>query len=120
MREFRQRHDEYGAHFGPDRGDDRRAMFFQRIRDDFDRATSADSPYRGDPQRLGRTRYLLNDLQAKMSQGVFDERELNEVTESLRRVVGSNRLAPRDRDILAEDLRRLDDFRARRENYGVR
>ena len=55
-----------------------------------------------------------------MSQGVFDERELNEVTDSLRRVVDSNRLAPRDRDILTEDLRRIDDFRARRENYGVR
>ncbi len=116
MRDFRMRHDDYGAHLGQDR----RMPLFQNIREDLDRATSSASPFRGDRQRLERTRYLLNDLQAKMSQGVFDERELNEVTGSLRRVVDSNRLAPRDRDILLEDLKRLDDFRARRENYGVR
>jgi hypothetical protein len=38
----------------------------------------------------------------------------------LQGVVDSNRLAPRDRDILADDLRRLGDFRARHENYGAR
>jgi hypothetical protein len=131
MRDFRERHDEYGAHFAQNRdgdrrfdadrrGDDNRAMFFQRIREDLDRATSGSSPYRGDPQRLARTKYQLNDMQAKMSQGVFDERELNEVMNSLQRVVDSNRLGPRDRDVLAEDLKRLDDFRIRHENYGAR
>ena len=50
MRDFRARHDDYGAHFGPNRaGDNRRAMFFQHIREDLDRATSGSSPYRGDP-----------------------------------------------------------------------
>jgi hypothetical protein len=130
MRDFRMRHDDYGAHFapdrdgdrrfGPDRGDDRRAMFFQRIREDLDNATSGASPYRGDPQRLARAKFQLNDLQAKMSRGVYDERQLNEVMNSLQRVVDSNRLAPRDRDILADDLKRLADFRARHETYGVR
>ena len=123
MRDFRARHDEYGAHFGPNRDGDRgfpRAIFFQRIREDLDRATSDSSPYRGDRQRLARTKNQLNDLQAKLSRGVFDERELNEVIGSLQRVVQSNRLAPRDHDILAEDLKRLDDFRVRHENYGAR
>jgi hypothetical protein len=131
MRDFRARHDEYGAHFGPNRdgdrrfdtdnrGDNRRAMFFERIGEDLDRATSGATPYRGDRQRLDRTKYQLNDLQAKMSQGVYDERELDEVTGSLQRVIDSNRLAPRDRDILTEDLMRLDDFRARHDNYGAR
>lgn len=116
MRDFRARHDEYGARAG----DNRRAMFFQHIREDLDRATSGGSPYRGDAQRLARTKYQLNELQTKMSRGVYDERELNEVMGSLQRVVDSNRLAPRDRDILVEDLKRLDDFRARHENYGAR
>jgi hypothetical protein len=127
MRDFRARHDEYGAHFGPNRGgdqgfdrDNRRAMLFQRIREDLDRATSGGSPYRGDPQRLARTKFQLDELQAKMSRGAYDERELNDVMNSLQRVVDSNRLAPRDRDILTEDLRRLDDFRARHESYGAR
>ena len=127
MRDFRARHDEYGAHFGQNRGgdqgsnrDDRRAMFFQHIREDLDRATSSASPYRGDRQRLDRTKYQLDELQTKLSRGFYDERELNEVTGSLQSVVDSNRLTPRDRDILAEDLRRLDDFRVRHENYGAR
>jgi hypothetical protein len=55
-----------------------------------------------------------------MSRGVYDERQLNEVMYALQRVVDSNRLAPRDRDILADDLKRLADFRARHETYGVR
>ena len=131
LRDFRARHDEYGAHFGPNRdgdrrfdndnrGDNRRAMFFQRIREDLDRATSSASPYRGDRQRLDRTKYQLDELQIKLARGFYDERELNEVMGSLQRVVDSNRLAPRDRDILTEDLKRLDDFRARHENYGAR
>jgi hypothetical protein len=140
MRDFRARHDEYGAHFGQggdrrnfdqdrgvdrrfdanNRGDDRRTMFFQRIREDLDRATSSASPYRGDLRRLARTKYELNELQTKLSRGVYDDRELNEVMDALQGVVDSNRLAPRDRDILADDLRRLGDFRARHENYGAR
>jgi hypothetical protein len=85
-----------------------------------DRATSGASPYTGDRQRLGRTKYELNELQTKLSQGVYDDRELNEVMEALQGVVESNRLAPRDRNILSEDLKRLDDFRVRHENYGAR
>ena len=131
MRDFRARHDDYGAHFGPNRdgdrrfdndnrGDNRRAMFFQNIREDLDRATSGASPFRGDRQRLDRTKYQLDELQTKLARGFYDERELNDVVVSLQRVVDSNRLAPRDRDILTEDLKRLDDFRARHENYGAR
>ncbi len=121
MRDFRTRHDDYGArrNFDQNRGD-RRAMFFQDIREHLDRATASSTYFRGDRQRLGRATYQLNDLQAKMSQGVYDERELNEVTAALQRVVDSNRMAPRDRDILAEDLKKLDDFRVRHDRYGVR
>jgi hypothetical protein len=121
MRDFRARHDEYGARFGPNRGgDNRRAMFFQNIREDLDRATSDASRFGGDRYRLARTRQQLDELQSKLARGFFDGRQLNEVVISLQRVVDSNRLAPRDRDILAEDLRRLDDFRVRHENYGAR
>jgi len=95
-------------------------MFFQNIREDLDRATSDASRFGGDRYRLVRTRQQLDELQSKLSQGFYDARELNDVVVSLQRVVDSNRLAPRDRDILAEDLRRLDDFRVRHENYGAR
>jgi len=119
MRDFRARHDDYGAHVGRG-GDNRRAMFFQNIREDLDRATSDASRFRGDQYRLVRTRQQLDELQSKLARGFFDGRQLNEVVVSLQRVVDSNRLSPRDRDILAEDLRRLDDFRVRHDNYGAR
>jgi len=120
MRDFRARHDDYGAHSGPNRGEGRRAMFFQNIREDLDRATSDASRFGRDRYRLMETRQQLDELQSKLARGFFDERQLNEVVVSLRRIVDSNRLAPRDRDILAEDLRRLDDFRVRHDNYGAR
>jgi hypothetical protein len=116
------RHDDYGAHFDRrDNGrDNGRAMFFQRISEDLDRATSGANLDRGDRQRLERAKYQLNELQAKMSHGVYDERELNEVIGALQRFAGSNRLAPRDRDILTEDLNRLNEFRVRHDSYGAR
>jgi hypothetical protein len=127
MRDFRARHDEYGAHFGPNRGGDqgfnrgnRRAMFFQNIREDLDRATADASRFGGARYRLVRTRQQLDDLQSKLSRGFYDARQLTEVIGSLQRIVDSNQLAPRDRNILAEDLQRLDDFRVRHESYGAR
>jgi len=95
-------------------------MFFQNIREDLDRATSDASRFGGDRYRLMATRQQLDDLQSKLARGFFDGRQLNEVVVSLQRIVDSNRLSPRDRDILAEDLRRLDDFRDRHDNYGAR
>ena len=126
MRDFRARHDEYGAHFGPNRGGDqgfrenRRAMFFQNIREDLDRATSNAPRFGGARYRLVRTRQQLDDLQSKLARGFYDARQLTEVMGSLQRIVDSNQLASRDRNILAEDLQRLDDFRVRHESYGAR
>jgi hypothetical protein len=120
MRDFRARHDDYGAHFGPNRGDNRRAMFFQNIREDLDRATSDASRFGGARYRLVRTRQGLDDLQSKLARGFYDARQLTEVMGNLQRIVDSNELAPRDRNILADDLQRLDDFRVRHESYGAR
>jgi len=39
---------------------------------------------------------------------------------ALRNVVRDNRLSARDRDLLADDLERLRDFRERHESYGAR
>ncbi len=101
------------------RGNNGRAILFQRVGEDLDRATSDGSRFVGNRYRLARTRRQLDELQSKLARGSYDERELNEVMGSLRRIVDSNRLAPRDRNILAEDLKQLDDFRVRHENYGA-
>jgi hypothetical protein len=39
---------------------------------------------------------------------------------ALGRIVADNRLAARDRDVLNDDLKRLQDFRAHFGDYGVR
>jgi len=121
MSDFRIRHDEYGARVGdPDRRENRQAMFFQRIREDLDRATVDASRFGGDRYRLDRTKQELDELQSKLARGFYDERELDEVMGAMRAVVDSNRLAPRDRDALADDLTRMADFRARHDRYGAR
>jgi hypothetical protein len=133
MRDFKARHDDYGAHFGPgadrdgdrrsgreNRGDNSRAMLFQRTREDLDRATSGLNFDRRESQRLDRAQYQLNDLQAKMSQRIYDERELNEVIGSLQVFVESSQVAPRDRNILAEDRKRLVEFSVHHDGYSAR
>ena len=61
-------------------------------------------PGGGDEYRLGRTVEELNELQGKLANHVYDERELDEVISSLGRVASYNRMAPRDRDILNDDI----------------
>jgi hypothetical protein len=95
-------------------------MFFARIREDLDHATSGAFPFNGDRARLQRTQMDLDELQQKLARGYYDERELDRTMASLQAVVQGNRLAPRDRDMLTDDLNRMRDFRARHDQYGAR
>jgi hypothetical protein len=45
---------------------------------------------------------------------------LDDVVRALKTVLNDNRLSPRDRDVLNDDLRRLQDFREHARDYGVR
>ena len=110
-------HDDRDARF---RGPDFRQRFFQRIREDLYHVQSATFPGGGDQYRISRTLQELDELQEKLARGFYDERELNEVIGAMQRVVADNRLSRRDRDILADDLDRLRDFRARHDYYGAR
>jgi len=102
------------------RGNRGRALLFQRIREDLDHATSGAFPFNGDRARLQRTKADLDELQQKLARGYYDERQLDRTVASLQAVVQGNRLAPRDRDILTDDLSRMRDFRARHVEYGAR
>jgi hypothetical protein len=130
MSEFRMRHDQYGARdiegtyhrerderFG---GNDWRTMFFQHIREDLDHVESNTFPFGGDQARLARTKFELDELQEKLARGIYDEQELDEAMGALQVVVSSNRLGPRDRDILTDDLARMRDFRIRHDQFGAR
>jgi len=59
-------------------------------------------------------------MQEKLSRGVYDQRELDEVIGAMQRVVADNRLSPRDRDVLNDDLQRLRDYREHHDRWGRR
>ena len=95
-----------------------RSNLFERVRLDVDHVRSVTWPGGGDQYRLGHTVEELNELQGKLARGVFDRHELNDVINALSRVVHDNRMAPRDRDILSDDLARLQEYREHHEGWG--
>lgn len=83
---------------------------FDRVRDDLDRVQQTDFKGR-DQFRIARTKDELNDLQTKLADHMYDQPQLDEVIGSLNRVLASNRLSQRDRDMLSDDLVHLRDYR---------
>jgi hypothetical protein len=88
-----------------------RGRLFDNIREDVEHVRSVTWPGGGDSYRLDRTVDQLNQLQSKLADHVYDERDLDDVIGVLSRVVSDNRMAPRDRDILTDDLTRLREYR---------
>ncbi|HEX6894429.1 MAG TPA: hypothetical protein VF146_04105, partial [Bryobacteraceae bacterium] len=93
---------------------------FQRVREDVEHVRSVTFPLGADQYRLARTLQELDELQDKLARRYYDERELNEVLQALGGVLRDNRLRPRDRDILSEDLDRMREFRNRHGEWGIR
>jgi hypothetical protein len=118
-RQTRDRDDWYQSRDTFFHGEHWRANLFQRVREDLDRVQT--SSFRaGDEFRIDRTRQELNELQSKLAAGRYDQPELDEVIGALTRVVASNRLSARDRDILTDDLSRMRDYREHHENWEHR
>jgi hypothetical protein len=67
--------------------------------------------------RLDRTKQELAELQGKLEHGRYDEHELNDVIDSMRKSANDDRLAPRDRDVLHDDLHRLEDYREHHDHW---
>lgn len=96
------------------RGRDWRAQLFARVRQDLDFVSR--NTFRGDDRyRLDRVYRELDDLQRDYASGRWDRRALDDVVQSLDRVVDDNRLSPRARDVLRDDLTRLRELRDRRQ-----
>ena len=90
-----------------------RGRLFARVRQDLDYVSGR--TFRGDDRyRLAAVYRELDDLQRDYASGRWDRRALNDVIQSLERVTDDNRLSPRDRDLLRDDLGRLRDLRDRR------
>jgi len=98
------------------RGDAWRMRVFERVRDDLDHVQSL-AFTGGDQYRISRTKEELNELQNKLVAHQYDQPELDEVIAGLQRVVADNRLTPRDRDVLNDDLNRLREYRERHADW---
>ena len=101
-------HQDRDAYF---QGQNWHMRLFDRVREDVQHVQETTFPGGGDQYRLERTIGQLNDLQTKLANRVYDENELDRVIDTLGRVASYNRMSPRDRDILTDDIARLRDYR---------
>lgn len=99
------------------RGEEWRAHLFEHVRVDLEHIGSAVWASGKERNRLDNTRRELSDLQVKLDHGRYDEHELNDVIDSMRKSANDNRLSPRDRDALRDDLNRLMDYREHHEHW---
>ncbi|HEX4168105.1 MAG TPA: hypothetical protein VHZ55_21780 [Bryobacteraceae bacterium] len=99
-------HDREGRY----RGEQWRSQVFLQVRSDLDHIWSARRASDKERTRLERTKQELTELQAKLDQGRFDNGTLNDVIDSIRKSANDDRLAPRDRAVLSDDLNRLKDY----------
>jgi hypothetical protein len=91
------------------RGERWRSHLFAEVRTDLDHVWNGRAADR-ERERLARTEQELSQLQADLDHGRWDNGILNDVIDSIQKSSNDERLAPRDRDILADDLRRLHEF----------
>jgi len=100
------RYSDRGPYYGRDErnpGD-----LFNRLRSDIERAEGNSNWNGGDRRRFNKVREELGEFRRS-----GNRHELNDTISALQHVVDSNHLVYRDRDILAQDLYQLRDFRAR-------
>ena len=94
-----------------------RGRLFDRVRADLDHVQSATPTLSADEYRLVRVKHELGELQRKYEDRGYDQGEMDDVIHAMERVVADNHLAPRDRDMLSDDLNHLRNFRDHHEGY---
>ena len=60
---------------------------------------------------------LLGQMQADLEQGRWDNGLINDVIDSLRKSANDERLAQRDRAVLADDVTRIKDYQDHHNNW---
>jgi hypothetical protein len=92
------------------RGEEWKRQVFVHVRTDLDHIWSAVRASDKERERLEKTKEELTKMQADLNQGRWDNGILNDVIDSIRKSSNDERLAPRDREVLADDLVRLKDY----------
>ena len=107
---YQERQDRY-------RGEQWRAHIFDQVRTDLEHVWSTYQAAPREQTRLNKTKEELYKMQTDLDQGRFDNGILNDVIDSLRKSSNDDRLAPRDREIIADDLIRLKDYQNNHERW---
>ncbi|MGA7410517.1 MAG: hypothetical protein WBW33_08525 [Bryobacteraceae bacterium] len=92
------------------RGEQWRPHVFEHVRTDLEHVWSAVRASDKERTRLERTKEELTQMQADLDQGRWDNGILNDVIDSIRKSSNDDRLAQRDRAVLADDVVRLKEF----------
>jgi hypothetical protein len=100
------------------RGEGWRSQLFLQVRSDLDHIWSARRASDKERNRLERTKQELTDLQANLDRGYFDNGHVNDVIDSLRKSANDDRLSPRDRDVLNDDMNRIKDYQRNHNHWN--
>lgn len=92
------------------KGEGWRAKVFLHVRTDLEHIWSANGAADKERERIERTKEELTKMQAELDHGRWDNGMVNDVIDSLRKSANDDRLARRDRDVLADDVNRVKDF----------
>ena len=92
------------------RGEEWRPHIFMYVRTDLEHIWSAVKASDKERTRLEKTKEELTKMQADFDQGRWDNGILNDVIDSIRKSSTDDRLAERDRAVLADDVVRLKQF----------
>jgi hypothetical protein len=92
------------------RGEEWRPHIFAYVRTDLEHIWSAVRASDKERARLEKTKEELAKMQADLEQKRWDNGILNDVIDSIRKSSNDDRLAQRDRAVLADDVVRLKEF----------
>jgi hypothetical protein len=98
------------------RGEQWRAHVFMHVRSDLEHVWSGRASDK-ERRRIERTEEELTKMQADLDQGRFDNGILNDVIDSIRKSANDDRLPPRDRNVLADDMVRLRDYQVHHDHW---
>jgi hypothetical protein len=102
------------------RGEEWHMHLFEHVRVDLEHLPSEMWSAPREKRRIENTKHELVDLQGKLERRFYDERELSDVIDSMVKTSNDQRLSPRDRTVVADDLNKLRDFRAHHDAWWRR
>ena len=91
-------------------GNQWRPQLFMHVRTDLEHITSARGASEKENNRLRRTEEELTKMQADLDQNRYDNGILNDVIDSMKKSADDDRLSPRDREVLSDDLAKLHEY----------